>query len=176
MNRIIIRVVLILSFIILAPGVDAQSTELNKDGTDPAILVRGPVKSKGFPLLYPNAIKTWSGYYRYMEMEVVVSFSRENILKPDEWKYSSCTKTEGIYPNKNSFYYRNADWSLLFQFHYSKETHHEYLSSDNGHEPLMDTIPEDQCTFINLFITRLKYFLRDADPKYPPLFPAILEF
>ncbi len=144
--------------------------------TDVAILVRGPVKSTGFPILYPNAIDIWRGYYRYKESEVIVSFTREDIFIPDEWESAVCDELEGFYPKEDSFYYRSNDWSLIFQFSDSIKTSLDALPMDNVRIPLANTLPKDQCTFINKFITRFKYFLRDADPKDPPLLPAILEF
>ena len=176
MNRMIFRVVLILSFIIFGPVAEAQSIAPDRDGTDPAILVRGPVKSIGFPLLYPNAIETWLGYYRYLDLEVVVSFTREDILLPDEWESAVCAGIKGFTPDGLSFFYKDDDWSLLFQFQDPIKASLEGIPIDNVRVPLAGTLPKDQCTFINKFITRLKYFLRNADPDAPPLLPAILEF
>lgn len=168
MNRIIIGWLVVFCL--------AVSFPLSGSEKDIAVLVRGPVKSMGFPSLYPNAKETWSGYYRYLELEVVVSFTREDILLPAEWKAYSCEKLEGFSPEKNSFYYGTADWSLLFNFQNSVGEPVEYFSTENVRVPLVITLPEDPCTFIDTFIIRLKYFLRDADPKNPPLLPAILEF
>ena len=170
MNRMIIRIVLILNLVIFIPVAWAQVTASEMVENDPAILVRGPVESMGFPLLYPNAIKTWSGYYRYLELEITVSFTREDILIPGEWKSFSCEKTGGFSPVENSFYYRDSDWSLLFQFKNSVRM--PLVGTPSLDLPAVDV----SCPFINKFITRLKYFLRDADPKDPPLLPAIIEF
>lgn len=168
MNRIIIGWLVVFSLVVSLPLFGVEK--------DIAILVRGPVKTMGFPSLYPNAIETWSGYYRYWGLEVVVSFTREDILLPAEWESSSCEKLEGFSPEKNSFYYDTDDWSLLFKFQNSVGEPVEYFSTDNVRVPFVSTLPEDPCPFIDTFIIRLKYFLRDADPGNPPLLPAILEF
>ena len=168
MNRKMGMSIIILCFIASFSLVGAE--------TDIAILVRGPVKSTGFPLLYPNAMDIWTGYYRYKESEVIVSFTREDIFIPDEWEFAVCDELEGFSPEENSFYYRSNDWSLLFQFSDSIKLSLHVIPIDNVRVPLAGTLPTDQCTFINKFITRLKYFLRNADPKDPPLLPAILEF
>ena len=120
----------------------------------PAVLVRGPVESKNFPLIYPNAMEYWQGYYRYLESEIMVSFTRTNILIPEEWVSFTCNRVKGFSPDKESFFYTDLQWSVLFQFP-------QDISAD--------------CIFINSFITRLKYFLRDTSPSDPPLLPAILE-
>ena len=163
MNRMIIRVVLIFCLIISAPVLQAQSGEPDLNEKNAAILVRGPIQSMGFPLLYPNAIETWSGYYRYLGLEVVVSFTREDILIPDEWESAVCAESEGFSPDGPSFFFKDNDWSLLFYF------------SENINAAGEQFIVPD-CLFINKYITRLKYFLRNADPNDPPLLPAILEF
>ena len=163
MKRMMIRVVLFLYLVTFIPVAEAQFVAPDRNKSDIAILVRGPVKSMGFPLLYPNAIETWSGYYRYLELEVVVSFTREDILLPEEWEPAVCSEIDGFSPDDLSFFYKDNDWSLLFYFPENKNT------AD------ADSITPD-CLFIGKFITRLKYFLRNADPKEPPLLPAILEF
>ncbi|MCK5199542.1 MAG: hypothetical protein KAR21_14380 [Spirochaetales bacterium] len=146
---------------------------LDGSETDVAILVRGPVKSMGFPLLYPNAIDIWSGYYRYMESEVIVSFTRENILIPNEWEFAVCGEIKGFSPDKLSFFYKDNEWSLLFQFPAPPpESPSTSISNPNVHVSLVGT----PCTFIKKFIIRFKYFIRDASPQAPPLLPAILEF
>ncbi|MEA1911085.1 MAG: hypothetical protein U9N32_05325 [Spirochaetota bacterium] len=156
----VFRIILFFCFIISAASVSAQQNTLDENETvtaqfiAPAVLVRGPVESSGFPLIYPNAIKTWIGYYRYLELEVVVSFTRKNIMISGEWENKVCNKAEGYSPDNKSFFYNNDDWSLLFQF------------SD---QDFVD------CDFISIFIIRLKYFLRDVSPLSPPLLPAILE-
>ena len=122
---------------------------------DIAVLIRGPLKSKGFPLIYPNALDVWSGYYRYFESEIIVSFSSRNILLPSEWEDLSCSNIDGFAPDSSSFYYTNEEWSVLIQF---------------------PTGELNDCIFITEFISRLKYFLRDYSPGETPLFPAILEF
>jgi hypothetical protein len=156
--RNVINLIISLCLIFIAISVDAQSSASNItsdiEDTDIAILVRGPVASKGFPLIYPNAIEVWFGYYRYLEEEIVVSFTRETIMISGEWENMGCDKIEGYLPDNKSFFYNNNDWSLLFQF------------------PEQDLI---DCDFISIFIIRLKYFLRDASPLSPPLLPAILE-
>lgn len=168
MNRKIIRVVIIFCLVISAPVLQAQSGSPDLNEKNAAILVRGPVQSMGFPLLYPNAIETWSGYYRYLGLEVVVSFTREDILIPDEWESAGCSESEGFSPDGSSFFYKDNDWSLLFQF----------PSSLPVGAPLAGALSVDRpdCLFINKYITRLKYFLRNAPPHEPPLLPAILEF
>ena len=163
MNRTIIRVVLFFYLVVSIPLASAQFIAPDGNEMEPAILVRGPVKSMGFPLIYPNAIETWTGYYRYKELEVVVSFTREGILVPDEWESASCAEIDGFSPDKLSFYYKDNDWSVLFYFPENKNgVETQFISPD--------------CLFISNFITRLKYFLRNADPKDPPLLPAIIEF
>lgn len=159
MNRMIIRWCVLFCLVV--------TFSLAGSETDVAILVRGPVKSMGFPLLYPNPIEIWTGYYRYMELDVIVSFTREDILIPKEWKSIICEEIKGFSPDEDSFYYKDNDWSLLFQF----------ASHPSGAPPagVLSVGPPD-CTFINKFITRLRYFLRDAPPREPPLMPAILEF
>ncbi len=121
----------------------------------------------GFPLLYPNAIEIWSGYYRYLESKVIVSFTRENILIPNEWESTVCGEIKGFSPDDLSFFYKDNDWYLLFQF-----------SAPPLDPPPAGALSVDlpDCSFINKFIIRFKYFIRDADPKDPPLLPAILEF
>lgn len=161
MNRMMIRWLVLLCLVVNFP----------LDGSEPdvAILVRGPVKSMGFPLLYPNAIDIWSGYYRYMESEVIVSFTRENILIPNEWESAVCVEIKGFSPDKLSFFYKDNEWSLLFQFPAPPPMG---ISNSNVQVPLVG----NPCTFINKFIIRFKYFIRDASPQAPPLLPAILEF
>ena len=96
-----VRWLLFLCLIVLFPLAGAE--------TEVSILVRGPVKSIGFPLLYPNAIETWSGYYRYMESEVVVFFTRENIFIPNEWESTICGEIKGFSPDDLSFFYKDND-------------------------------------------------------------------
>ena len=175
MNRTIIRVVLFFYLVVSISLVEAQFIVPDGNEADPAILVRGPAKSMGFPLIYPNAIETWTGYYRYKELEVVVSFTRKDILVPAEWESAFCAEIDGFSPDNFSFYYKNNDWSLLFQFKNSVRM--PLVGAPSLDLPAVDPIAVDvSCPFINKFITRLKYFLRDADPKGPPLLPAIIEF
>jgi hypothetical protein len=122
---------------------------------DIAVLIRGPVKIRSFPLIYPNALDVWSGYYRYLEIEIEISFTSNNILIPSEWDSIRCADINGLTPDNESFFYTEDDWSVLIQF-------------PHGESP--------DCIFINKFITRLRYFLRDYSYEGPPLFPAILEF
>jgi len=158
LHRNIISLIISLCLIFTAISVDAQSSAststFNIENTDIAILVRGPVASRGFPLIYPNAINVWLGYYRYLEEEIVVSFTRESIMISGEWDNMVCDKIKGYLPDNKSFFYNDDDWSLLFQF---------------SEQDLID------CDFISIFIIRLKYFLRDVSPLSPPLLPAILE-
>lgn len=154
MNSKVAYGILLCSFVIFISVTDAQTTLTEKNETEIAVLVKGPVENRGFPLIYPNAIKLWSGYYRYLKSEVVVSFTRKNILLPAEWEHFVCDKIEGFSPAEDSFFYTDKDWSVLFQF--SKEQ-------------------QVDCSFINIFIIRLKYFLRDTSSDSPPLLPAILE-
>ncbi len=163
MKRMMIMVVLFLYLVTFVPVAEAQSAAPDRNESDIAILVRGPVKSMGFPLLYPNAIETWSGYYRYLELEVVVSFTREDILLPEEWEAAVCSEIDGFSPDDLSFFYKDNDWSLLFYF------------PENNNTADTDFITPD-CLFISKFITRLKYFLRNAPLHEPPLLPAIIEF
>lgn len=151
MKKIITRSFIFFYFIVLILSADA----LEKNGTEVAVLMRGPVELKSFPLIYPNALESWSGYYRYQEEVVKVSFTRKDILLSNEWPGKTCNKIAGFSPVKESFFYKGAEWAVLFQF-----------STD---------FPVD-CIFINTFISRLKYLLRDSSPKEPPLLPAILEF
>lgn len=132
-------------------------------GEEPKIssLMRGPVRSVGFPLIYPNAIETWQGYYRYLNDEVIVSFTAEKVVIPDEWEPVSCEKLDGFSPEPFSFYFKDENWSLLFQF-----------TPVKGVAGLSDSY----CTFTDKFVTRLRYLLRDSDAAAPPLLPAILEF
>jgi len=148
-NRIVIKELIFFYLFITVFYTGAQAVS-----PTPAILARGPVESVGFPLIYPNAVKTWVGYYRYLELEIKVSFTRENILIPGEWEEVTCNKITGFQVGNRSFFYKDTDWSLLFEF-----------SSE---------IPLD-CIFVNTFINRLKYFLRDSSILEPPLLPAILE-
>ncbi|MCK5672813.1 MAG: hypothetical protein KAH95_05525 [Spirochaetales bacterium] len=161
MNKKAIVGVLFFCLIVSISYIGAQSIAADKNESleaakfiAPAILVRGPVKTRNFPLIYPNAMEYWQGNYRYLESEIIVSFTRTNILIPDEWASLTCNKLKGFSPDNESFFYTDAQWSVLFQF--SPD-----ISAD--------------CVFINTFITRLKYFLRDTSPHDPPLLPAILE-
>ncbi|MCK5153620.1 MAG: hypothetical protein KAQ93_04615 [Spirochaetales bacterium] len=154
MNRIIIRVVLFFFLIVSISYISAQSVAAENNEIEIAVLVRGPVESMGFPLIYPNALELWLGYYRYLESEVVVSFTRKDIMLPEEWESFTCNKIKGFSPDHESFFYKDTKWSVLFKF--------------------SEGVPLD-CDFINIFILRLKYFLRDSSPDSPPLLPAILE-
>jgi hypothetical protein len=150
MKKMITGSIIFFYLIVLISSAGAQ----DKNGPEVAVLVRGPVASRGFPLIYPNALELWSGYYRYLENEVRVSFTRKDILLPNEWESLRCNIIEGFSPSKESFFYKDTEWAVLFQF------------------------PPDiafDCVFINTFIIRLKYFLRDSSFKDPPLLPAILE-
>ncbi len=128
---------------------------------DYSSLVRGPVKTVGFPLIYPNAIETWQGYYRYLNNEVLVSFTTEKIVIPKEWEEIACEELTGFSPDLYSFYFKDEKWSLLFQF--SDESG---ITVDSG----------SYCTFADKFVTRLRYLLRDREKTDSPLLPAILEF
>ncbi len=150
MNRIVNWRIIFFYLVISVSFVEAQV-----GSAAPAILARGPIESVGFPLIYPNAVKSWVGYYRYLELEIKVSFTRENIMIPAELEKLTCDKIKGFRVEDGSFLYKDTEWSLLFEF--SPE------------------FPLD-CVFINTFIIRLKYFLRDSSILEPPLFPAILEF
>lgn len=162
MKRIVFVGVLFFCLIVPIPYIVAQTVSADKNESlvaaqfiAPAVLVRGPVESRGFPLIYPNALEFWSGDYRYLGKKVIISFTRKDILLPNEWESLRCNRIEGFSPSKESFYYRAEDWAVLFRF------------------------PPDvvaDCVFINTFIIRLKYFLRDSSPEDPPLLPAILEF
>ena len=161
MNRIVFVGVLFFCLFVSISYTAGQTVAADKDESlvtaqfiGPAVLVRGPVESRNFPLIYPNAMEYWQGYYRYLESEIIVSFTRTNILIPEEWLSLTCNKLKGFAPNKETFFYSETDWSVLFQF-------------PSG-------FPYD-CNFINTFIIRLKYFLRDTSPFDPPLLPAILE-
>ena len=161
MNRIVAHGILLCSFVIYISVADAQNvaadnieSQVTAQFIAPAVLVKGPVENRGFPLIYPNAIELWSGYYRYLKSEVIVSFTRKSILLPVEWESFVCNKIEGFSPDEGSFFYTNKDWTVLFQF---------------SKDQIVD------CAFINIFIIRLKYFLRDTPLDSPPLLPAILE-
>jgi len=134
---------------------------------DVGILVKGPEKEKGFPYLYPNALETWSGMYRYLESDIKVYFTRGFILRPAEWEKHSCGKISGFLPGSTVFFYADTSWSLLFRFSFNE--------NDSVKVPIVLS-PEEQCLFIEKFISRLKYFLRDSNVMDPPLLPAILEF
>jgi len=153
-KRIVIRGIIIFYLFVSVFYAGAQSVKSNEDKNNMAILTLGPVESTGFPLIYPNALKVWAAYYRYLGSEVKVSFTRENIIIPTEWESLTCDKIRGLQIDKESFFYNNTDWVLIFQF---------------SQELALD------CRFVNRFIVRLKYFLRDANLLEPPLFPAILE-
>ncbi len=131
------------------------------------VLVKGPESETGFPYIYPNAIETWSGTYRYLESDIKVYFTRGFILRPGEWEKHFCNHVSGFIPESAVFFYQGSSWSLLFMFSLNDS------ESDKSSTVLS---PEDQCLFIDKFIFRLKYFLRDSDVKLPPLLPAILEF
>ncbi len=150
---------IIIGYLILCPvfsnsNIGAQTVSTERNETEMAILVRGPVESMSFPLIYPNAMEYWTGFYRYLESEIIVSFIRRDILLPNDWESLSCNKLKGFSPDKESYFYKDSEWSVLFQF--------------------APGVPLD-CVFINTFITRLKYFLRDTPLQAPPLLPAILE-
>ncbi|RKX81430.1 MAG: hypothetical protein DRP58_11845 [Spirochaetes bacterium] len=151
MKRIVIRVIIVFFFIV---STNNNESLVAAQSTGPAILVKGPVAAMGFPLIYPNAIEVWIGYYRYLDEEVVVSFTRKSVMITEEWENIVCDKLKGQTLENNSFLYKDDSWVILFQF--------------TGEEAI-------NCAFINTFIVRLKYFLRDVSPDSPPLFPAILE-
>ncbi len=153
MNKKVSVWFILILFFILFP-VSGKETEISS-------LIRGPVKSPGFPLIYPNAIETWYGYYRYMENEIIISFTRENILIPEEWNQVLLGELEGVSPDPFSFYFRDDNWSLLFQF-----------PRESG--ITIDT--NSYSVFADKFVTRLRYLLRDSDGVDTPLLPAILEF
>jgi len=131
------------------------------------ILVKGPEKEMGFPYIYPNAIETWSGIYRYLDSDFKVYFTRGFILRPTEWEKHSCGKISGFLPGNALFFYQYTEWSVLFRFSLNES---EVISASKV------LSLEEQCLFIGKFISRLKYFLRDSNDMLPPLIPAILEF
>jgi len=134
---------------------------------DVGILVRGPEKEMGFPYLYPNALETWSGIYRYLESDIKVYFTRGYIFRPTKWGKYSCGKISGYIPDENIFFYQDTSWSLLFLFS---------LNESNLEESSIILSPKEQCSFIDNFISRLMYLLRNPNVIDPPLLPAILEF
>lgn len=155
MNNLVIRVFLFYCLFVSISFSGAQAVTSDGNEKEIAVLVRGPVESMGFPLIYPNALEVWFGYYRYLKSEIVVSFTRNNIMLPEEWENVMCNTIKGFSPDQGSFFYEDTEWSVLFQF--------------------PTEVPMD-CVFVNTFIQRLKYFLRDSPPQSPPLLPAILEF
>jgi hypothetical protein len=141
--------------------------QLSGEENEVAILVRGPVAARGFPEIYPNAIKTWEGYYRYLDSELVVFFTREDVLLPSGWVYYACGNLDGFLSNHKVLYYKNSEWSVLFSY---------LADNSNSGESSGNTPDKELCNFADKFIIRLKYFLRDADPLAAPLLPAVLEF
>ena len=131
------------------------------------ILVKGPEKEMGFPYIYPNALETWSGVYRYLDSDIEVYFTRDYILRPSNWEKHSCGKIIGYTPGENVFFYQDTSWSLLFLFS---------LNESNLEKSSIVLSLKEQCSFIDKFIPRLMYFLRDSNALDPPLLPAILEF
>ncbi|RKX81183.1 MAG: hypothetical protein DRP58_12165 [Spirochaetes bacterium] len=131
------------------------------------ILVKGPEREMGFPYIYPNALETWSGFYRYLYSDIEVYFTRGFILLPAEWEKHLCGKISGFVPEGNVFFYQDTSWSLLFLFS---------LNESNLEKSSIVLSLKEQCSFVDKFIPRLKYLLRDSNVLDPPLLPAILEF
>ncbi len=133
----------------------------------PVFLEEGPDESSGLPFIYPNAMRVFTGIYRYQNSRVRVLFTSENFLIPEEWKQKSCGDYKGylftdtpclLKPGGEVFYYRykpsgdDISWSVFVIF--EKET---------------------DCSFVSAYLKRFIYLQRNWDPAFPPLMPAVIE-
>lgn len=133
----------------------------------PVYLAEGPVESSGIPFIYPNAVRVYTGIYRYKESPVKVMFSAEEFIIPEEWEKSFCGGYAG-YVFKDTVTDTEAEGTVFF-FSYSSA----------GNAPswgvFLRFAGDTDCGFISAFIKRFIYLQRDWDPSFPPLMPAVVE-
>ena len=138
-----------------------------------AFLTSGPVKEVGLPFIYPNALDTYTGYYRLGEKKITIFFTTGDFIIPDTWEQKRCGNIKGrVFTSADGF---------LPPAEGKKEVDQVFFFRNN---PVRDkgqwsvfivSQEETECAFTEEFIKDLEYFQRDNEPFLPPLLPAVVE-
>ncbi len=135
-----------------------------------AFLVKGPIKEPGLPFIYPNAMETYKGIYRYGDQQIIVFFTPRDFDIPKSWEPSECGMYRGFVFKEESTDERGKIHRNLI-FLYKKISNNKsllwsvFISFQNTKD----------CAFTETFLNRLEYFQRDYHSPLPPLFPAVVE-
>jgi len=91
-----------------------------EDTENVAVLEKGPAEQNGIELLPPNAIKAFTGIYRFKDEKMKVIYTEQALPVLSEWKPEKCfrrTLYRLPYSTLYVFYYRDkGGYELFFEF------------------------------------------------------------
>ncbi|MBI9104470.1 MAG: hypothetical protein JEY99_18795 [Spirochaetales bacterium] len=161
MNRrvLFMRFTMIILFLLIMPflisGQEAADGAGDEDLPSLALLIQGPLFTEGIPFLAPNGLPSWSGRYLLGDEEIVVYFSWEQLIIPEDWETFNCSRENypGIPFRAGQVYYITSPkgWAVFIYFAEAESDH---------------------CRFIDRFLNRLNYFLGISDTFS---LPAVIE-
>ena len=124
----------------------------------PALLESGPVKRYGILVLPPNAIAHYQGLYKEGRFAISVLYTQESIVIPADWVTKRCGSDPVRFTVENDaihyMYASQEGWYTFFTF-----------PGDYGKD----------CSFIERFLQRLRYFKSVVGSGEPVPLPAIIE-
>ncbi len=124
---------------------------------DLAILLRGPVDTRGIDFLGPNTIPGLLAIYRMTDSKIEVTFTRSKIVAAKAWAKVRCVKWE-LYElsddEMRTLYYGEDQYSLFLRFPFELDR---------------------WCVFSDSFLTKFRRLLGLAKSERDVPFPAIVE-
>lgn len=96
------------------------NADSSSEAANIAVLEKGPVEQNGIELLAPNAIRSFSGIYRFNDQKMKVIYTEQPLPVLKEWKVVKCSRSTIYrlpYSTLNAFFYRDRDgYELFFEF------------------------------------------------------------
>jgi hypothetical protein len=142
------------------PALLLIAQEADEPDEEVSVLLRGPIRRKGLPYIYPNALTTYFGEYDFRGEMVTLFYAEGNVVPDEEWEPFVCTNTRlFVIPGGSGttlFYRNSAGWVVIF------------------------SVPEgarsgaDICPFITVFLDRFTYFRGISRQSGAVSFPAVL--
>lgn len=149
-----------------------------QDAAATAQLLKGPSPVRGIPYLDVNVLPCQTAVYGHGEFTIGVVYTEAEIVTPDTWGWESCGTVryqrvpvenrpgpvylfgeraldDALEPERGPvLFYREGEWAVFLEFP------SEY---------------PDPCTFLAVFLKRLRYFLGVTEKGLKAPLPAYLE-
>jgi len=145
---------------VVEPSASPEPSAVNEEAESSleAVLQDGPDERFGILLLPANAIRHYEGIYEHNGYTIIVRYTTDDVILPDNWVTRRCGTVPLRFTLENGAvhyaYLEDGNWVVFFEIADSYE---------NG------------CSFIERFLQRLRYFKSVTDNPETVPFPAIVE-